>query len=266
MAGLRSLAFLLRFCMRELRVLLTAVVFFTRVPVPGRLLHSGDLLEDASRYLPFVGVLVGGASAAVLWAAALVLPVPVAVVLSMLAAVLMTGAFHEDGLADTVDGFGGGWTVERKLEIMKDSRVGTYGALALLISMLLRYTLLLSLFEHRGMPGVLTVLITTHIGARLAPVLVMRLLSYVRLDESSKVKPIAKSISPLSLLVAVLGAALLSWGIGGSGALLRLVLVVPTAALCALAFRRHLGGYTGDTLGASEQVAELVLLGVALHL
>jgi len=252
--------------MRELRVLLTAVVFFTRVPVPGSLLHNGDLLEDATRYLPFIGVLVGGVSAAVLWAAALVLPVPVAVVLSMLAAVLMTGAFHEDGLADTVDGFGGGWTTERKLEIMKDSRVGTYGAIALVLSMLLRYALLLSLIEYREISGVLAVLVTSHIGARLAPVFVMTMLSYVRLDESSKVKPIAKSIGPLSFIVAVLGAGLLSWGIGGPGAVLRLVLVVPTAALCALAFRRHIGGYTGDTLGASEQVSELMLLGAALYL
>ncbi|TVR91914.1 MAG: adenosylcobinamide-GDP ribazoletransferase [Spirochaetaceae bacterium] len=252
--------------MRELRVLLTAVVFFTRVPVPGKLLHDGDLLEEASRYLPFIGLVVGGVSAAVLWAAALILPTPVAVVLSMLAAVLMTGAFHEDGLADTVDGFGGGWTVERKLEIMKDSRLGTYGAIALLMSMLLRYVLILALIESGDMLQGLSVLVTTHIGARLAPVLVMGLLSYVRLDETSKVKPIAKSLSLASFIWAVLGAVLLSFGIGGFEALLRLILVLPTSALCALVFRKHIGGYTGDTLGASEQISELVLLGAALIL
>ncbi len=252
--------------MRELRVLLTAVVFFTRVPVPGKLLHDGVLLEEATRYLPFVGVLVGGVSAAVMWSAALVLPTPAAVVLSMLAAVLMTGAFHEDGLADTVDGFGGGWNTERKLEIMKDSRLGTYGAIALVMSMLLRYVLILALFESGDMPKGLAVLVTSHIGARLAPVFVMRLLSYVRLDETSKVKPIAKNLSLASFIFAVLGATLLCFGIGGFEALLRLALVLPTAALCAWVFRTHIGGYTGDTLGASEQISELVLLGAALIL
>ncbi len=228
--------------MRELRVLLTAVVFFTRVPVPGKLLHDGNLLDEATRYLPFIGVLVGGVSAAVLWVAIVILPPAAAVVLSLTAAVLMTGAFHEDGLADTVDGFGGSWSTERKLEIMKDSRVGTYGALALVLSMLLRYALMLSLLESGEMLHVLRIIVTVHVGARLAPVFVMNMLSYVRLDETSKVKPVAKSVTPSCFLGAVLGAVLLSFGIGGSGALLRLSLVLPTAALCALVFRTHIGG------------------------
>ena len=249
---------------RELHVLISAVGFFSRIPVPHSMAHDGSLLDSATRYLPLVGLVVGAMSAAVYWGAALALPVPVAVVLSMGAAVLLTGAFHEDGLTDTADGFGGGWTVERKLEIMKDSRIGTYGAVTLLLSMLLRYSLLVSLAGRASIAEMVSVIVAVHVGARLGPVVVMVALRYVRLDETSKVKPVAKAISPASVLVAVVLATGLTVAAGGVPALLPLAVVPPVAVLCALFFRRHIGGYTGDTLGACEQICELALLTAAL--
>lgn len=249
--------------MRELRVFFTSVVFFTRIPVPAGVLHDGDLLNEASRYLPVIGLIVGAVSALALWGSSLVLPAAPAVIVSMTVAVLLTGAFHEDGLADTADGFGGGWTVERKLEIMKDSRVGTYGAVTIVLSMLLRYSTLVYMAE-RSVLAACIALVTVHIGARLAPIVVMGLLSYVRLDETSKVKPIAKELSIVSLLFAVATAVLLSFLIGGTVSVLRLLLVPFISASAAVVFRRHIGGYTGDTLGAAEQLCELGLLCAAV--
>ncbi len=245
---------------REFHVLLSAVGFFSRIPVPHSMVHDGTLLDSATRYLPLVGFLVGAGSAALFWGGALLLPVPAAVILSIAGAVLMTGAFHEDGLTDTADGFGGGWTVERKLEIMKDSRIGTYGAITLLLSMLLRYALLVSVAERASLREAAALIVAVHVGARLGPVLVMLLLRYVRLDETSKVKPVAKAISPSSVLIAAVLATGLTAAVGGTPALVRLAVVPPVAGLCALLFRRHIGGYTGDTLGAAEQLCELALL------
>ncbi len=111
---------------RQLRLLLTAVMFYTRLPVPRWVGHSDDQLNRATVYFPLIGWLVGGVAAGVYWGAAQLWPPLVAVLLSTGAGVLLTGAFHEDGLADTCDGFGGGWTRERILTIMKDSRVGKY--------------------------------------------------------------------------------------------------------------------------------------------
>lgn len=249
---------------RELHVFLSAVGFFSRIPVPHSMVHDGSLLDSATRYLPLVGFLVGAMSAAVYGGVALALPIPVAVVLSMGAAALLTGAFHEDGLTDTADGFGGGWTVERKLEIMKDSRIGTYGAITLLLSMLLRYALLVSLSERVSLGEAAAVIVVVHVGARLGPVVVMMVLRYVRLDGTSKVKPVAKAISPASVLVSLVLAAGLTVAVGGVPALLPLAVVPPVALLCARFFHRHIGGYTGDTLGACEQICELALLTAAL--
>src|SRR5687768_18089032 len=105
----------------ELRLLLMAIQYFTRVPMPAWVGHSAENLGSTPRYFPAVGALIGAVGALVLWATSLVLPGPLPVILSTAVTVFMTGAFHEDGLADTFDGLGGGATRERALEIMKDS-------------------------------------------------------------------------------------------------------------------------------------------------
>jgi adenosylcobinamide-GDP ribazoletransferase len=112
------------------RVFLAAVQYFTRLPVPASVGHSQQLLDDAARYFPAVGTLVGVASAATFFVGSLLLPPTVAALLAVGVAVWITGAFHEDGLADAIDGIGGGYERQRILEIMRDSRIGTYGAVA----------------------------------------------------------------------------------------------------------------------------------------
>ena len=119
--------------LHELRLFFIALQFFTRLPVPRWVGYEPEWLHQSARHFPLVGALVGVVGAAVLWAALWLFPMPVAVVLSMVATVLLTGAFHEDGLADTCDALGGAVSRERALEIMKDTRIGSYGAIGLLL-------------------------------------------------------------------------------------------------------------------------------------
>src|ERR1700741_1316597 len=131
--------------MAELRLLLTAVQYFTRIRVPAWVGHAQEQLAGAVRYLPAIGLIVGASGAATLWLAAQVLPPPLRAILATVVTVLMTGAIHEDGLADTCDGLGGGATRERALEIMKDPRIGVFGAIALILMVLLKIATLSSM-------------------------------------------------------------------------------------------------------------------------
>lgn len=254
---------------RELRLFLTAVQFFTRIPVPASVGHSAEQLDGSTRYFPLVGIVVGTAASAVLALAALRLPISVAVLLSMLTSVMITGAFHEDGLADSADGLFGGWTVQDRLRIMKDSSSGVFGVLALILVLGLKYESLCAL----GWPAAIGALLFAHALSRCCAVWVMQLLPYVREDETSRAKPIARSVSTASLIVAnltaLLPAALLAWWWRNPLA------VIAGAAGAGLALwfmlgqlRGKLGGYTGDGLGATQQLSEgAIYIGLlaALH-
>jgi adenosylcobinamide-GDP ribazoletransferase len=248
---------------REVELFLTAVQYFTRLPVPRDLPWSPERLDASSRWFPLVGALVGGIGAAVFAGAAALWPTSVAVVLSMAATVRATGAFHEDGLADSCDGLGGGVEKARVLEIMKDSRIGTYGAVGLVLALLAKAALLHEL-ARLGTPVVALALVAAHALSRLMALGLMASLPYVRDDGTGKVKPLANvtargplvvaavcGLAPLALLGAPAGGAALA------GALLA------TLALGRFVHRR-IGGVTGDVLGANQQVAELAAYAGAL--
>ncbi len=265
--------------MQALRHYLLAVQFFTRVPVTGRLAawvgYTPVMLRAAGGHFPGVGWLVALVAVAVFAAvhvalAGGLLAGVVAAVLSTAATVVMTGGFHEDGLADVADGLGGGYTAERALEIMKDSRIGAFGAMALVLALATKVALLAQLAGH-GLAVALLAMAGAHPLSRLWPLLTIRLLPHVGEHATSKSKPLADRISARSL------AAALAW------CLPALVLVGSTLGLAALAaallasaagaawlhrrFARRLGGFTGDCLGASQQVAELgFYLGAAVAL
>ena len=252
---------------QEPRLLLTAWVFFTRVPLPAALAawvgYSPAMLRGSARYFPLVGMAVGALAAATYLAGAWLFAPAVAVVLSMIATILMTGAFHEDGLADSCDGFGGGYTRERVLEIMQDSRVGAFGAIGITLMLLLKYATLISLAETGQAGLVAWVLVTGHTLSRAAAVGLMRFLDYVRVDTGPKAKPLADGISSGAFVVALAITALpfaLVARLFENGWLLALgCFPVGLAAWAAGAyFRRRIGGYTGDCLGAAQQVAEVV--------
>jgi len=235
--------------------MLTAVQFLTRVPVPGWVGHGPAQLDQAMRYLPLVGIAVGLVGAAVLALAAVGLPRPVAALLSVVATLLLTGALHEDGLADTLDGLFGGATREDALRIMRDSRLGTYGAAGLALTLGLKVAALSAL------PAATPALVAGHAASRFLVVCVLSRLPYARAD--GKAAPVAGGVGITELAVAGVCGLLPMLALEGR-AMPALLLAAGSAWGITRWFRRRLGGYTGDGLGAVQQVTELTILLVAL--
>jgi adenosylcobinamide-GDP ribazoletransferase len=243
---------------REWQALLAAILFYTRVPVPVDLPHAESLLNRATAYLPLIGGLLGAVTAAVALAAGLLWPPAVAVWLAMTVGVLLTGAFHEDGFADACDGFGGGWERDRILTIMKDSRIGAFGAFGTWFLLSGKFLALCGLVHHGGAFALAGALIAGQAVSRWVAVTIVWRSAYVRGEAGGKAKPLATGLSGGSMgLATVFGGAplaLLPWPAIGLG--LAAVFLVGESA--RRYFDRHLGGYTGDCLGAAQQAAELV--------
>jgi len=242
---------------KELTYFFAALRFFTRLPVPAWVGHSSEQLNHAARYFPLVGLIVGALGAAVTVAALFVWPPLIAVLLGMAATLLATGAFHEDGLADSIDGFGGGWTREDVLRIMKDSRIGSYGAIGIGMALLVKAAALTELLAVLPAPTFFALLVAGHGVSRFASTTLIFALDYARDDDSSKSKPLATRMGKGELLVAaLLGLAPCLWlpplQVG-----IALVLVAVVTLLAARYFIRRIGGYTGDCLGATQQLSEI---------
>jgi adenosylcobinamide-GDP ribazoletransferase len=254
----------------ELRYLLLAVQFFTRIPVPAWVQRDfrPEQLAGSARYFPVVGWLVGIAGALAYLGASAVLP-PLAGALAGIAATAwLTGAFHEDGLADTADALGGQRSRAQALAIMKDSRIGTYGALALLLTVAAKAALLADLDIDTGVVA----MVAAHALSRALPVALIALLPYARDDaEGGTAKPLAERVSGFTVLVALLfGLAPWIAVVWIDGPALEWLLAPLASALAWLGcwhwFRRRLGGFTGDTLGACQQLTELAFyLGLSLQ-
>ncbi len=248
----------------QLRIFLTAVMFYTRIPCPHWVDHSPEYINKATRFFPLIGWIVGGISFLVFFGTRFIFPTELCVMLSMLAGILTTGAFHEDGLADVFDGFGGGWTKEKILEIMKDSRVGAYGAISLVFLFLIKFYVLYYFLRDYNIEWyfVLLIFVMYHSLARLAALGIVFTSEYAREDEDSKAKPIAKSHGIIeisgALFFGLLPLLILSFFFFKF-----IFILIPIILLVFLArryFIKWLGGYTGDCLGATEQLAELVIL------
>lgn len=245
--------------MYQLRLFFVALQFFTRLPIPRWVGFEQDWLHHASRYFPLVGVVVGAIGAGVYAAAALALPAPVAAVLSTAATIYATGAFHEDGFADACDGLGGGMTRERVLEIMKDSRVGAYGAIGV-VCMLGTKIATLAMLPPASAIGAL---LLAHPLSRLCATSLIWRMEYARAE--GKAKPLAERMSTPEFCIAALTVA------AGAAILLACGALTPQAVLGALLaaaaatwwlarkFGRRIGGYTGDCLGAVQQLSEAAI-------
>ncbi|MFZ6847173.1 adenosylcobinamide-GDP ribazoletransferase [Undibacterium sp. RuRC25W] len=253
-------------CLHQLRLFFIALQFFTRIPIPHWVGFEAAWLQQSSRYFPAVGWVVGGVVSGVYIAVLQWWPPAVAVVLSMVAGIWVTGAFHEDGFADVCDGFGGGTTPERVLIIMKDSRIGAYGTIGICLMLLLKFVLLVSL------PAVLVVpaLLIAHPLSRLLSCSLIWLLDYAR--HEGKAKPLAQFMSSNEFGVACLSvlvplAAILLWQPVVVERLLPALILMPLSAFWfARLFVRRIGGYTGDCLGAVQQLTEVVFyLGLLAH-
>ncbi|MBO9545150.1 adenosylcobinamide-GDP ribazoletransferase [Caulobacter sp.] len=242
----------------QVRLLVCAIQFLTRVPTPALKTFEPEWITRSARYFPLVGQGVGAVSALVLLLGERAWGSGVAAVLAITVGLLVTGAFHEDGLADTADGLGGGQTPARRLEIMKDSRIGTYGVCALVLVLLLKAAVLAS----TAMAA--TLLFVAHGLGRAAAVVVMRVTPYAPSGEAGKWKPVPQGVRTSEVLVALLIAAWPLVLLPPSAALLGLAGGAALAIAMALLARRLIGGHTGDVLGAVEQLFEVgFLLGAA---
>ena len=235
--------------------LVGALQFLTRIPI------RTDAAIEHHRTLPWfpvVGLLIGAMVGGVAAGLAELVPTPVAAACAVMVGLLITGAFHEDGLADIADAFGGGWTVERRMEILKDSRHGTYGVAALCGSIVLRVVAVASIASSAA---VFASFVAAHTLGRAAAVLAMRAApaasdSGLGVSAASAMRPVPVTVGVVSGLAAVAGIA--GWWIGPFVA----AAFAGTAAVILLAIRK-IGGIAGDVLGAIEVVVECTVLVVA---
>ena len=258
----------------EARLILVAVQFLTRISVRSFSHYDPQWLHQSSRYFPAVGLLIGLLCAGVFWLSSLLFIPLVAAVISTAFGIKLTGAFHEDGLADSCDGLGGGLTRERTLEIMKDSRLGTYGVLGLVSALLLKISLLTAM----PIPVAIVALIIGHTASRLFCISLLTLLPYGGEIEHAKAKPMAQQLTPLQSIYSsgwlILAITLVTLvfpytmrQIGIWQWLLALLLGIGATDYMRRLLRRRLDGYTGDGLGATQQLSEIAIyIGLAASL
>jgi adenosylcobinamide-GDP ribazoletransferase len=243
----------------ELLRLLASFAFFSRVPVPAKFLADIHY-NKAVRYLPWVGFTISSIGAVIMYYASFILPQTIAVTIGIIFILLLTGAFHEDGLADVCDGFGGGHSKQRILEIMKDSHIGTFGLIGLIMIFLLRVTTLAEM--PRFFMAVFFVAGNTI--SRFMLISVMRNYSYARDENSSKVKIVIGECTFTDLVIGFIPVIAAFLIIGDVSTFIFVIPVWITRWLMAKYFKRKIGGYTGDCLGAIQQVCEVAFYITAL--
>lgn len=237
----------------ELTRILFAHTFYTRLPMPTKIEYSKEDMADSIKYLPLVGLTIGIISAAMYTITSQILPVSIAVILSMIASLIATGAFHEDGFADVCDAFGGGWDRQRILDIMKDSHIGAFGTIGICMMLLSKFSLLREI-DMRIVPYAL---IAGHVASRWAATWFMYSHSYARAGETSKSSDVSKPMSNANFLIAsTITIATLAW------MPIQVIIASSSIPLTKLLFARYInkwiGGYTGDTLGATQQLCEIL--------
>jgi adenosylcobinamide-GDP ribazoletransferase len=250
----------------QLHIFFTALMFYTRIPCPKNIDHDPTYLNKSSRYFPVIGWLVGGISFLVYLLTAFLFGQGIAVILSIAAGILTTGAFHEDGFADVCDGFGGGWTKEKILTIMKDSAIGAYGAIGIILLLMIKFSAIFDLVSTCNSVNVQStikiflIFVAAHAVSRSAAISIVFTHNYTRDDASSKSKPIAQSFTWREVvgslffgLLPVLVLSFFEWQF-----VLVLFPVFIARFFLARYFQKWIDGYTGDCLGATQQVCEVV--------
>lgn len=250
----------LRLALRyQLQLFFTALQMFTRLPAPRWVGFAEEWLPAAVRYFPAIGVVVSAVCIAVFWITAIVLPQPLAVLLSMAAGIYLTGAFHEDGFADVCDGFGGGRQASQVVDIMRDSRVGAYGVVGVVLLMATKAVSLTWLSAAQ----VMAALLVAHPASRcLAAALIWRM-DYV--GDQGKAHFLVRRISTTAFWVSATAAILpiavcvvMTWLTWKALLVAMLCGIIATVFLGRMFFRR-IGGYTGDCLGAVQQLSEVAI-------
>ncbi len=242
----------------EFKTLALALHFLTRIPTPFDIGYSPERLSDANRYYPLIGAIIGTVAALAFFISNLALPTLLAVIIATAATALITGAFHEDGLADTFDGISGAFDRTRSLEIMHDSRIGTFGALALILVITLKIAALTSLADTTT---IITALIAAHTISRTSTVIVKATSNYARETgiagpQDIPLRPINTIIATITALITITAIALI---LSPMAAALTIAGATTGHILIRLYFQPRLKGHTGDTLGATQQITELAI-------
>jgi adenosylcobinamide-GDP ribazoletransferase len=237
---------------KELSVFFTAMMFFTRIPCPKWIDHSPEMLNKSTKYFSLIGIIVGSFGALTYWVISFILPENIALFLCMVATIWITGAFHEDGFADVCDGFGGGWTKEKILTIMKDSRLGTYGTIGLVGILATKY-IALSAFPNQ----LLITLIAGHSISRFISTMLLYLYPYVRDDLTNKAKPMAHALKLPSLITNGIIGLLPLFFYNSYWIFLAIIPPFISMLLMGRFFKKWIGGQTGDCAGATQQIAEV---------
>ena len=243
------------------QLFLLAMSFFTRLPVRQQAMTHDSHFGGISRYFSAVGIVVGFLSGMLFYGMSLVLPLSVAIMLAMISSVLLTGGLHEDGLSDICDGFGGGTSKEKKLAIMKDSAIGAFGAISLVLALMLKYQLLLILAENSAATDNVSVLILYFILSQALSRVVAGSISfslpYARTIDS-KMGAIVENPHTKDLLILLLFGLFPLLFLDTTLAIALVVSMLVSRQLLIWLFRWQIDGYTGDCLGATQQITELV--------
>lgn len=263
----------------HLRACAAAFTFLTRLPLFGLANHDpGDLARSAP-WFPLVGLAVAVVGGIIYAAAASLWPPLLAIILSVAATVWMTGAFHEDALADAFDGFGGGWNTAQVLAIMKDSRVGAYALVGVVLVLAAKIAALHTIATaalgsavgiRDGVMAVGRALVAAHVLGRWSSVPLIRGYRYVRIaaedERPSAGRPFVGSVTTGQVVGATLLALVIVVGVLQRAAIAPVIVVLIVTAVAGRYFHRRIGGITGDALGAANQAVEVaVYLTLAAH-
>jgi len=253
----------------EFNLFFLALSFFSRIPTPKSMIYSPYLLNQANRYFSLVGLLLAVLQGGIFLIFIQILPTPIALILMLAAGLVLTGAFHEDGLADMADGIGGGLNIKQRLSIMKDSRVGTYGVVTLVTILALKYLLLLELAQrgYLSTDNHLFFLVSLTLGFSLSRAVAASLIintAYVSEQNSSKSTTLASEQKPQELLILMAVALLPALYFSFYEVLILILLVFIFRQLFRAWLIDKIGGFTGDCLGAAQQIAEVIIYIVLL--
>ncbi|MDF2152327.1 adenosylcobinamide-GDP ribazoletransferase [Vibrio sp. CAU 1672] len=240
----------------QLELFYLALSFFSRIPIPASVPYSEQRMNLAGRYFALVGTLLGVLCAGIYLLSNLLFPVPVSIVLVMGFSLLLTGAFHEDGLTDMADGIGGGMSVGRRLEIMKDSRIGTYGAATLVMALLAKFVFWSELASQLHF---WLIIVVAYTASRAVAATLIYDMPYVSDSQSSKSKPLANQQSSLEVAILLATGMLVTLSLGLPVALGLGVVLMLFRQGFKIWLTQRIGGFTGDCLGAAQQLSELLI-------
>lgn len=236
---------------KEINLLRLAFQFYSRIPM-GKTEYSEENLTKAFRYFPLVGAVVGFAGGLTIYAASFIFPISVSTILGLIVMILTTGGLHEDGVADFFDGFGGGHSKERILEIMKDSYMGAYGAISLIILFLLKFTLYTSIDPFE----IVAVIVAAHTSSRFMSIVMINTSTYARKENSKSMHTSRRNdwqTIAVALIFAIIPFIFLRWQIDLAAVGGYIIIYWGVKSYIG----RKIGGFTGDVLGALQQFCEI---------